>query len=30
ALVLIEVQSEGGRRMAVRDFLAGNPVQRFA
>jgi len=30
ALVLTEVQPEGGRRMAVRDFLAGNPVQRFA
>lgn len=30
ALVLIEVQPEGGRRMAVRDFLSGNPVQRFA
>ncbi len=29
ALVLTEVQPEGGRRMAVRDFLAGHPVDRL-
>lgn len=27
ALRLLEVQREGGRRLAVRDFLAGNPVK---
>jgi methionyl-tRNA formyltransferase len=27
ALRLLEVQREGGKRLAVRDFLAGNPVQ---
>lgn len=30
ALVLTEVQPEGGRRMAIRDFLAGHPVGRLA
>ena len=30
ALVLTEVQPEGGRRMGIRDFLAGHPVQRLA
>ena len=29
ALVLTEVQPEGGRRMAIRDFLAGHPVDRL-
>jgi len=30
ALVLTEVQPEGGRRMAIRDFLAGHPLERLA